>query len=121
MLFRSDDAEMRRLLVEGERLLAEGCVSHNHFHFYPDAMKIALAMSEWDETERYADALEAYTSAEPLPYTEFCIARGRALAAFGRGKRDDETMQELKCLRDEAERVGLKTALSALDEALEAG
>jgi hypothetical protein len=30
-------------------------------------------------------------------------------------------MQNLKCLRDEAERIGLKTALSALDEALAAG
>ena len=116
-----DDEETSRHLAEGERLLAEDCVSHNHFYFYPDAMEMALAMSDWDEAERYADALEVYTGAEPLPYTDFCIARGRALAAFGRGKRDDATMRELKCLRDEAERVGLKTALSALDEALEAG
>jgi hypothetical protein len=35
-------------------------------------------------------------------------------------KRDDTTVQELKRLRDEAERVGLKPALSALDEALAA-
>ncbi len=41
-----------------------------------------------------------------------------ALAAFGRGNRDDATMQELQRLRDEAERVGLMVAISALEEAL---
>ena len=115
-----DDEETSRHLTEGERLLAEGCVSHNHITFYPDAIKVTLAMSDWDEAERYADALEAYTSAEPLPYTDFCIAHGRALAAFGRGKRDDATLQELLRLRDEAAAVGLVTALPALDDALAA-
>ena len=115
-----DDAETSRHLAEGERLLAEGCVNHNHITFYPDAMKVSLARSDWDEAERYAGALEAYTSAEPLPYTDFMIARGRALAAFGRGKRDDATMRELKRLRDEAARVGLAPTLSALDAALAA-
>ncbi len=71
--------------------------------------------------ERYAEALKAFTSIEPLPRTDFFIARGRALAAFGRGIRDDATMQELQRLRGEAERVGFKTALSALDKALAAG
>ena len=59
-------------------------------------------------------------SVEPLPRTDFFIARGRALAAFGRGNRDDAAMGEIKRLRDEAERVGLKPALSALDKALAA-
>ena len=60
-------------------------------------------------------------SIEPLPRTDFFIARGRALAAFGRGSRDDATMQELKYLRSDAERVGLKTASTTLDEALAPG
>jgi hypothetical protein len=64
--------------------------------------------------------LEAFTSIEPLPRTDFFIARGRALAAFGRGNRKDAAMQELRRLSDEAERIGLKIALPALDEALKA-
>ena len=84
-------------------------------------MEGALERQDWKLVERYAEAMEAFTSIEPLPRTDFFIARGRALAAFGRGSRDDKTMQELKRLRDEGERVGLKTALSALDEALAAG
>jgi hypothetical protein len=38
--------------------------------------------------------------------------------AHGRGARDDATMQELKRLRDEAERIGLKTAIPEIEKAL---
>lgn len=81
-------------------------------------MDTCLQTGEWDEVDRYAQALEDYTSAEPLPYADFLIARGRALAAFGRGKRDDATMQELQRLRDEGERVGRKIAIRELKKAL---
>jgi hypothetical protein len=53
-----------------------------------------------------------------LPWSDFFFARGRALAAFGRGDRGDITMHELQRLRDEAERVGLEVAIPALEEAL---
>ncbi len=59
--------------------------------------------------------------AGPLRWTDFFIARGRALAAFGRGGRDAATIEELRRLRDEAERIGLTTALPALEEVLKAG
>ncbi len=81
-------------------------------------MDACLGTGEWERVDRYAQVLEDYTRAEPLPWTDHFIARGRALAAFGRGNRDDATMQELQRLRDEAERVGLKLAIRALEEAL---
>jgi hypothetical protein len=68
--------------------------------------------------ERYAEAMKAFTSIEPLPRTDFFIARGRALAAFGRGGQDGAMIDELRRLRDEADRIGLATALPALDGAL---
>ncbi len=118
----TDDANERAAaLSEGERLLAGGCLSHNYYEFYIEGMEGALERQDWNLVERYSEALETYTSIEPLPRTDFFIARGRALAAFGRSRRTDSTMQELKCLRDEAERVGLKSALSALDKALAVG
>ncbi len=108
----------RSALAEGEELLRGNSISHNFLDFYAVAVDTCLQTGEWDEVDRYAQALEDYTSAEPLPYTDFLIARGRALAAFGRGNRDDATMQELQRLRDEGERVGLKVTIRALDEAL---
>ena len=115
-----DPAQRRRALKEGELILRQECVSHNYFWFYRNAMEACLESGEWEEVERFAAALEAYTRAEPLPWSDFFIARGRALAAFGLGQRDAATIEELRRLRDEAERIGFKTAMSALDEALKA-
>ncbi len=81
-------------------------------------MEVCLDSGEWEEVERFAAALEAYPRPEPLPWSDFFITRGRILAAFARGQRDDVTLQELKRLRNEAERVGFKTALPVLEEAL---
>jgi len=119
-LITSDPRERQDALEEGEQLLRAGSVGHNHFWFYRDAMDAALEDSDFDNVERYATALESYTNAEPLPWTSFFIKRGRALAAFGAGKRGDATLGELKHLMEEAERVGLKAALPALEGALRA-
>jgi class 3 adenylate cyclase/tetratricopeptide (TPR) repeat protein len=110
--------ERRRCLEDGEVLLRAGCVGHNYLAFYPDAIQVALDDGDWDAVEGYASALEDYTSPEPLPRTDFFIARGRALAAFGRGARDPASVAELRRLRDQAEQTGLKMALPALDRAL---
>jgi len=113
-----DPAQRRRALKEGELILRQECVSHNYFWFYRNAMEACLESGEWEEVERFAAALEAYTRAEPLPWTDFVIARGRTLATSGRGGRDAATIDELRRLRDEAERIGLTTALPALEVAL---
>jgi class 3 adenylate cyclase/tetratricopeptide (TPR) repeat protein len=117
----TDNADERaEALLEGERMLEEGCISHNYYEFYIEGMEDALERQDWKLVERYAEAMKAFTSIEPLPRTDFFIARGRALAALGRGNRKDATMQELRHLRTEAERIGLKIALPALYEALKA-
>jgi len=113
-----DSDRRRSAMTEAEALLRGSSVGHNFLFFYSDAMETCLQMGEWEEVDRYAQALEDYTSAEPLPYTDFFIARGRALAAFGRGNHDDATMQELQRLHGVAERVVLKVAIRALEEAL---
>ena len=115
----TEDAEQRRMaLGEAESMLGEGSVGHNHLDFYEDAMETSLRMAEWDEVDRYAQALEDYTRPEPLPRSDFFIARGRALAAHGRGNRDRAIMTELQHLHDEAESIGLKFVLPALETAL---
>ena len=113
-----DAAVREAALDEGEAALREGSVSHNYFWFYRFAIDALLSANDWGRVERYAAALEEYTRDEPLEWTDFYIARGRALAAFGRGKRDDATVKEVQRLRDEADRVGLESALPALEDAL---
>ena len=115
-----DPATRRWALEEGEKILGRGCVFHNYFWFYRDGMEVSLNTQDWDAVERYAAALERFTHQEPVPWTIFFIARGCALAAYGRGKRDGVTIGALRRLRDEADRVGLTTALPALEQALTA-
>ena len=99
-------------------MLQRDSLSHNYLAFYPDALEACLDSAQWDEAERYAQALEDYTRAEPLPQSEFFVAQGRALAAFGRGSRDNATIGELQRLLEEAKRVGLRVAIPALEKAL---
>jgi len=113
------DSEVRRVaLEEGERLLQTGCVSHNYFWFYRDAMEAALSSGDWDRAERYAAALEVYTRPEPLPCTDFFIARGRALATLGRLGCNTELLATLTRVREEGQRLGFVTALRAIETAL---
>jgi tetratricopeptide (TPR) repeat protein len=110
--------ECRRALAEGEQVIARGCVAHNHLRFYPDAIEAALDLGEWDEAERYAKALEDYTRPEPLPWSDFFAARGRALAAFGRDSGDEPAQPELERLAAEARRLDYRIVLSAIEQAL---
>ena len=113
------NSERRRsALSEAEELLRGDSISHNYLGFYIDAMETCLQTGQWEEVDRYAQALEDYTRAEPLPRCDLSIARGRALAVFGRGNRDETTIRELQRLRDEVKRVGLAVAIPALDKAL---
>ncbi len=117
-LAHKDATKREQALREGEEILRRGCVSHNYFEFYEDAMEVCLNIGDWKRVNYYASALEKYTQKEPLPRTDFFIVRGRALASVGHGNHDDFTLQELRRLRDEAQRVGLKLALPAIEAAL---
>jgi len=121
MALVTEDPERRRsVLSEGEAILRSGAISHNHFWFYRDAIEVSLNIGDWESVERYAVALENYTRPEPLSCCDFFVARGRALAAFGRGQGDDEVLAELGRLREAAERAGILTAIPDLDAALRA-
>ena len=117
----TDDQSVRQeALKEAEDILHAGCVSHNHFWFCREAIDICVETGAWNEVEHFAAALEDYTRLEPLPFSDFYIARGRALAAFGRGARDGKTISELQRLRDNALEIGLKSQLPPLERALAA-
>ena len=110
--------ERERALRDGERLLREPCVAHCHVGFYRDAIDAALADGPWSEAERYAAALEDAARAEPLPAVDLLVARGRALAAAGRGRADRAA---LEACRRQAVAWHYARYLPALDAALAAG
>jgi class 3 adenylate cyclase/tetratricopeptide (TPR) repeat protein len=116
----SDDPTVRQAaLEEGEELLRAGAVSHHHLLFPRDAIEVYLEAGDWDRAQRSAAELEQYTRSEPLPFADFYVARGRALAAFDRGQSDiAELAAELERVRDEGERIGIRVALSGIETAI---
>lgn len=113
-----DPGTARAALAEAEELLQSGCVAHNHFWVAQTAIDYALSVGDWDGAEHHAARLEAYTREQPLPWSDFMIGRGRALAARGRGSRTPELGAELRHLTDVAGRKGLRVAAKALEQAL---
>ena len=115
-----DEDQSLALLKEAEDILDSGCVAHNHLWFAKLAIARALHAGAWDQAERYADRLESYSRAEPLPWSNFLIARGRALAAWGRGERSAAWTAELQRLRSVATERRLRMDLVDLTSALAA-
>lgn len=74
-----DPRERRECLAEGEALLARGAVGHNHLWFYRDAIEVMLDCGDRGGALRYAAALEAYCSSEPLPWATLFSRRARVL------------------------------------------
>ncbi len=115
----TDDPErQRKALEEGEALLRSGCVSHSHFFFYGDAIETSINAGNWEAAERYADALGNYTRAEPLPFSDLLIARGRVLAAVHRGTQNNSAKKELRNISEQVKSIGLKPLLPAIEAAL---
>jgi class 3 adenylate cyclase/tetratricopeptide (TPR) repeat protein len=115
-----DPAVRQQALREAEALLEAGAVSHNHLLFGRDAIDACLDAGDWQAAERYAAALESYTRLEPLPFSDFYVARGRALAALGRRSMEAAPLaMNLARLHAEGEQLGLLVALPAIERALE--
>ena len=117
-LAAQDDVGRMKCLNLGEEILSRGCNAHNHLWFYRDAIEASLMLRNWIEVERYAQTMTDYTQAEPLPWSEFHIARARVLASFGRGERSAVIAAELDRLRGEGERIGFAPQLAAVNAAL---
>jgi tetratricopeptide (TPR) repeat protein len=114
-----DAATRASALEEGEALLATNTVGHNHLHFHMYAIDACLACEDWSVAVRHATALEEFTRHEPLPWSSFFAARGRALAACRQGRFNAALKRELRRLKSDAQRFGFMTALPAIQEALD--
>jgi tetratricopeptide (TPR) repeat protein len=105
-----DPSRSQRYLEEGEGLIAKGCVGHNYWGFYRDAIDVSLRDCNWSEAERYAAALEDLSRPEPWPRCEFVVRQARTLAAYGRGGRDPRLLAEIAAMREECRSLGLWAA-----------
>jgi tetratricopeptide (TPR) repeat protein len=117
-LVTRDETKRASALAEGERLLAEGCVSHAYLHFYDLGIECGLELGDADLAQRYAQALLDYTAREPLPFADFHAQRGMLLARAARGERTADLRRDLAALAEEARARQVLVALPRLESAL---
>jgi hypothetical protein len=121
LAWATPDARARaRAIEEGHALLDAGSLSHNHFFFGQWAIEGALDKGLWDEAAAEADRLARFCAREPNPWMEFVVARGRALACFGRGQREAALKAQLSGLLALAGRTSLGPGRRELEQALAA-
>ena len=107
-----------RWLDEGERQLALGCVSHNHLQLRELAIEALLEIGDLDGVERNCVRIERYMAHEPLPTSEWIVARARALAQVAGGERGRALGDALQRLHDVGERAEMFALLPALNTAI---
>jgi tetratricopeptide (TPR) repeat protein len=107
-----DGNRRRELLLEGEEILKLGVGAHNPLWFYRDAIEVSLDLEDWAATAKYADRLESYASVEPLDWSRYFAARGRALAQHGTGS---EATAVLQAVRARGAEIGYTYSLDRLD------
>ena len=113
-----DPAERAALLAEGKEMLGRGAVGHNHLWFYRDAIEALLSAGDGAGALEYVAALEDYTRAEPLPWSDLFATRGHLLAGAARGNVDDGMREDLIRIRGALRDAGLKAFLPPIETAL---
>ena len=119
-LSRAEDDPVRRaaLLAEGKEILRRGAIGHNYLKFYRDAIEALLSAGDGAGALEYVAALEDYTRAEPLPWSDLFAKRGRLLAGAARGNLDDGRREDLVRIRTALHNAGFMAFLPPIEAAL---
>ncbi|EDZ98852.1 adenylate/guanylate cyclase [Burkholderia sp. H160] len=121
MAARAADGQNEResTLRKGAALLRLPCTAHSALRFYVNAIEASITAPDWNAARKYANALERYTSAEPLPWATLLVARARALADVHIGMSRPEALRRLEAVRHDTVATGLGAALELIDATIE--
>jgi tetratricopeptide (TPR) repeat protein len=114
-----DTAHRKAALMRGETLLNQGCVAHNYFWFYRDAIEASLMEGNWTEAESWACKLKNYFCGKPMPWAEFIVERGFALAEWGRTGHSRVLISQLQGLLAYAQNQGMIAETVKINAALD--
>lgn len=122
----SDRDEFSRALEQGESLLAAGSPGFNYLFFLRDAIIASYRWSDVERVARYTRRLQRFATQDPVPWSQFFVDLGHALAArLGEPDADaadaadaDGPRAALRRLQARAAEAGLASANAVLHEAL---
>ncbi len=100
-----DPAQRAAFNAEASALLARGCVAHSQLAYHRLGIDNAIARRDWPEANEHIAALAAFTQSEPLPYTDFILARGKTLVGLAARPQEPKLQAKLAELRAQAERL----------------
>ena len=119
----SDDHEKAGSLLDvGRKWLTKGCIGHNYFRFYANAIESSLQRKDWSALSRYISDFKAYTKDEVTPWSEFKIERAELIAEaeqceLANGTYDD-LIRRLHALKSKGEEVAFNYSLIRIDDAI---
>jgi tetratricopeptide (TPR) repeat protein len=117
LLVTDDPAERDSYIEEAERILEEGCVGHNNYWFYQDAIQAALNYREWDNLPRFRSLLVKHDDGSVCEMNQFYIARSEVLESIYRGRVTESVLARRQELIDIARRHSLFKPLVELEAA----
>jgi len=115
-----DEKRRQQAIEEGQKLLDVGSLSHNYLHYYQNLIEVCLNRQDVEDAFHYAAALENYTVAEPLAWSDFYIARGRLLATVMQQGAEETQRQEAGRLLEATRAAGLHFGTPELRALIEA-
>jgi hypothetical protein len=86
--------------------------------FTATPIEALLSAGDGADALEYVAALEDYTRAEPLPWSDLFATRGRLLAGAARGNLDDGRREDLVRIRSALHNAGLMAFLPPIEAAL---
>jgi len=115
-----DDTTRQNALATGRKLLEDGCVSHNHFWFYRDAIEAQLRSGDWLSALADAEALKSYIAAQPIRWAEYYITIAQIVCGAQLEGMSDDRIVQASSLRAAMEQARLQLAVRLLDDTLPA-
>ena len=87
-------------------------------HFLHYAIMTCSQSGMWDQLGHYVQMLEDFTKDDPLPWADFYVAYGRALAKAAQGDRPDTVAEELTEILEKAICMGYTGSVAGIQAAL---
>jgi len=121
-LIATDEAKAQDLLATGTALLNKGCIGHNTFRYYANAMESCLERHDWSALKGYVDDFKTFTKDEPTPWSVFQINRAELIAEAQQGSSlngsSSNLIERLQTLKSQGVAASFNHSLVGIEHAL---
>ncbi len=107
-----------RALKEGDALCDSGMNGEAVLHFLHYAIMTCSQRGMWEQLGHYVQMLEDFTKDDPLPWADFYVAYGRALAKAAQSDQSDAVAKELSEILEKATCMGYTGPINEIRAAL---